>query len=93
MSTQNRVTVSEIVASVWNVPVPESQHKPPIQVFSVHESVLPCCIEIVINFPVNCRNFLKFLKLAEFLYHLAKLRLVFKHLRPIDTNIKMSKTY
>ncbi|KAL0706566.1 hypothetical protein Bca4012_072992 [Brassica carinata] len=31
MSTQNRATVSEIVASVWNVLVPESQHKPPIQ--------------------------------------------------------------
>ncbi|XP_048603740.1 midasin [Brassica napus] len=34
MSTQNRVTVSEIVASVWNVPVPESHHKPPIQELS-----------------------------------------------------------
>ncbi|XP_024011307.1 midasin [Eutrema salsugineum] len=34
MSTQNRVTVSEIVASIWNVPVPGSQHKPPIQEFS-----------------------------------------------------------
>ncbi|KAL0877422.1 hypothetical protein Bca101_027127 [Brassica carinata] len=34
MSTQNRVTVSEIVASVWNVPVPESRHKPPIQELS-----------------------------------------------------------
>ncbi|CAN6883801.1 unnamed protein product [Brassica oleracea] len=34
MSTQNRATVSEIVASVWNVLVPESQHKPPIQELS-----------------------------------------------------------
>ncbi|CAF1902173.1 unnamed protein product [Brassica napus] len=34
MSTQNRVTVSEIVASVWNVPVPEFHHKPPIQELS-----------------------------------------------------------
>ena len=51
------------------------------------------CWDCFINFPVNCRNFLKRLKLAECLYHLAKLRLVFKHLRPIDTNNKMSKTY
>ncbi|VVB16039.1 unnamed protein product [Arabis nemorensis] len=34
MSTQNRVTVCEIVASIWNVAVPESQHKPLIQEFS-----------------------------------------------------------
>ncbi|CAA7023541.1 unnamed protein product [Microthlaspi erraticum] len=34
MSTQNRVTVSEIVASIWNVSVPGSLHKPPIQGFS-----------------------------------------------------------
>ncbi|CAH2065804.1 unnamed protein product [Thlaspi arvense] len=34
MSTQNRVTISEIVASIWNVSVPGSQHKPPIQELS-----------------------------------------------------------
>jgi midasin len=32
MSVKNRVAVSEIVASIWNVAVPESQDKPPIQV-------------------------------------------------------------
>ncbi|AAD10657.1 Hypothetical protein [Arabidopsis thaliana] len=31
MSVKNRVAVSEIVASIWNVAVPESQDKPPIQ--------------------------------------------------------------
>ncbi|CAN8238565.1 unnamed protein product [Cochlearia groenlandica] len=34
MSTQNRARVSEILAGIWNVSVPESQHKPPIQEFS-----------------------------------------------------------
>jgi midasin len=34
MSVKNRVAVSEIVASIWNVAVPESQDKPPIQEFS-----------------------------------------------------------
>ncbi|EOA33965.1 hypothetical protein CARUB_v10021460mg [Capsella rubella] len=34
MSTKNRVTVTNIVASIWNVAVPESQHKSPIQEYS-----------------------------------------------------------
>ncbi|XP_010470609.1 PREDICTED: midasin-like isoform X2 [Camelina sativa] len=34
MSSKNRVTVSNIVANIWNVAVPESQHKPPIQEYS-----------------------------------------------------------
>ncbi|EOA33535.1 hypothetical protein CARUB_v10019643mg [Capsella rubella] len=34
MSTKNRVTVSNILANIWNVAVPEFQHKPPIQEFS-----------------------------------------------------------
>ncbi|KAL1208785.1 Midasin [Cardamine amara subsp. amara] len=34
MSTKNRETVSNILASIWNVAVPASQHKPLIQEFS-----------------------------------------------------------
>ncbi|XP_010530743.1 PREDICTED: midasin-like [Tarenaya hassleriana] len=34
MSSQNRMTVSRIIASIWNVPVSEVQYKPTIQDFS-----------------------------------------------------------
>ncbi|XP_010528473.1 PREDICTED: midasin [Tarenaya hassleriana] len=34
MSSQNRMTISRIIASIWNVPVSEAQSKPAIQDFS-----------------------------------------------------------